>query len=97
MMNIKKVVGSAIDFEVQENGTATGTISFVDADGKPTAAQVGSTFSTTLTTSNPALGAKVDMTGLEVTLTPVAPVPVPLATDMTVTAVTKITVPGGGI
>jgi hypothetical protein len=90
---------ASVDLTLQDNGTATGTISFTDAAGQPDTAPAGSTISTTLTTSSPFLGAVIDATGLVITLSPVPsptppPFPTPMPVDMTVTAVVTVTPPG---
>jgi hypothetical protein len=86
---------ATVDFTLADNGTATGTITFTDAAGYPTTAMPGATVATTLVTSNPALGATIDSTGLVIALAPVAPLPTPLPTDLTVTATINITNPAG--
>lgn len=75
------------------NGTATGTISFVDGatPPQPTAPAAGATVATSLSSNNPGVNFTVDATGLIVTATPATPLPTPLPTGVIVTASVTIT------
>jgi hypothetical protein len=86
-----------LKFVLADNGTATGTISFVDAVGAPTSPAPGATVATTLTSSSPAIGFTVDPTGLIVTATPVTPPVLPLATNVVVTASVTVTNTDGSV
>jgi hypothetical protein len=91
---VKAAVG---DFQLLDNGTATGTISFVDAVGEPTSPQAGATVTTTLVSSDPDLTATIDSTGLVISIAVslVTPLPTLPITDITVTATINITNPDG--
>jgi len=88
----KLAVKAAItDFTLNDDGTATGTISFTDKSGAPTGPPVGATVGTNVTSSDPGIVPSVDTTGLIVTLTPLNPAPSPLPTGVTVTATITVT------
>jgi hypothetical protein len=96
-MATKKAVKAAVgDFQLLDNGTATGTISFVDSVGEPAVLQSGATVSTTLAVSDPDLTATIDSTGLVISIavslqgTPTLPI-----SDITVTATINISNPDG--
>jgi hypothetical protein len=97
-MATKKAVKNATvgDFQLLDNGTATGTISFVDSVGEPAVLQSGATVSTTLAVSDPDLTATIDSTGLVISIavslqgTPTLPI-----SDITVTATINISNPDG--
>lgn len=78
-------------FVLNDNGSATGTISFTDSVGVPTAPAAGASVSTTVTSSDPGVAVAVDATGLIVTATPVTPIPSPIPTGVIVTAVVTVT------
>ena len=86
-----------LKFVLADNGTATGTISFVDAVSAPTSPASGATVATTLTSSSPAIGFTTDPTGLIVTATPVTPPVLPLATGVIVTASVTVTNTDGSV
>ena len=86
-----------IKFVLNDNGTATGTISFTDPVGAPTVEATGATNQTTLTSNNPAVTFVADATGLIVTATPVTPVVLPLATGVIVTASIIVTNPDASV
>lgn len=90
----KAVIG---DFQLLDNGTALGTISFVDSVGEPTVPAAGATVSTSAVSSDPGITASVDATGLVLTLAPTQPLPVPLPTGVTVTATITITNTDGSV
>jgi hypothetical protein len=98
-MAVKKAAAKAAvaDFQLLDNGTATGTISFVDAAGEPTTPQAGATVTTTLAVSDPDLSATIDTTGLVITIgvTLVTPLPTLPILDITVTATINIANPDG--
>ena len=83
------------DFQLLDNGTATGTISFVDSVGEPTSPMAGATVGTNVTSSDPGIVPSLDSTGLIVTLAPASPIPNPLPTGVVVTCVVTITNPAG--
>lgn len=93
----KRLTSAAVgDFVLQDNGTATGTISFVDAVGEPTVPQTGATVSTTLVSSDPDLTPTIDSTGLVITVTvSLVGLPTLPINDITVTATITITNPDG--
>jgi hypothetical protein len=94
----KLAVKAAItDFTINDDGTATGTISFIDKVGAQTGPPVGATVATNATSSDPGIVPSLDSTGLIVTLTPLNPAPTPLPTGVTVTAVTTVTNPDGTV
>lgn len=80
----KKVVAkAAVDFVLNDAGTATATLSLVDAAGLPATLPTGSTLSVpTWTPSSPAIVVTPAADGLSATITPATP-PV-LATDVTI-------------
>lgn len=78
-------------FVLNDNGTATGTITFTDSVDAPTTPAAGASVSTTVTSSDPGVTVSVDATGLVVTATPVTPIPTPIPTGVVVTAVITIT------
>lgn len=78
-------------FVLNDNGSATGTISFSDSVGVPTAPAAGASVSTTVTSSDAGVTVAVDATGLIVTATPVIPIPSPIPTGVIVTAVVTVT------
>jgi len=80
-----------VDFSLLDNGTATGTISFVDAVGEPTSPAAGATVSTTATSSDPGVTVSVDATGLVLAIAPANPLPNPLPTGVVITAAITIT------
>lgn len=80
-----------LKFVLNDNGTATGTISFVDAVGAPTQPAAGATIATTVSSSDPGVTVSVDATGLIVTAAPATPLPSPLPQGVIVTASVTIT------
>lgn len=93
IMKTKNAAKAAVgDFQLLDNGTATGTISFVDAAGEPAVLQPGATVVTTLAVSDPDLTATIDSTGLVISIavslqgTPALPI-----TGITVTATVNVT------
>ena len=80
-----------LKFVLNDNGTATGTISFVDAAGAHTAPAAGATIATTVTSSDPGVTATVDATGLIVTVAPASPLPDPLPQGVVISASVTIT------
>jgi hypothetical protein len=94
----KKAAKTAVvgDFQLLDNGTATGTISFVDSVGEPAVLQTGATVSTTVVSSDPDLTPTVDSTGLIITvavsLQGEPPLPI---SGITVTATVNISNPDG--
>ncbi len=80
-------------FVLNDNGTATGTISFIDSVGAPTAPVAGATISTTATSSDPGVTTSVDATGLLVTAAPASPLPNPLPQGVVISASVTITNP----
>ena len=89
---LKAAVG---DFQLQDNGTATAPIGFVDSVGEPAVLQSGATVSTSLTSSDPNLTPTVDSTGLIITVTPSLATPLPALPilDITITATVTVTNP----
>jgi hypothetical protein len=83
------------DFQLLDNGTATATISFVDSVGEPTAPVAGATVATNVTSSDPGIVVALDSTGLIITVSPASPLPTPLPTGVTITAVPTISNPDG--
>ena len=98
-MIAKKASRAAVigDFQLLDNGTATGTISFVDSVGEPTVPVAGATVATNVTSSDPGIVPSLDTTGLIVTLTPASPIPVPLPVGVVVTCVVTITNPDASV
>jgi len=86
-----------LKFVLNDSGTATGTISFVDAAGAPTAPATGATVATTVTSSDPGVTASVDATGLIVTAAPASPLPSPLPQGVVITASVTITNTDGSV
>jgi len=84
-------------FVLNDNGTATGTITFTDSVGVPTTPAAGATVATNVTSSDPGVTVAVDATGLIVTATPVVPIPSPIPTGVIVTASVTITNPDGTV
>lgn len=82
-----------LKFVLNDNGSATGTISFVDSVGAVTTPAVGATISTTATSSDPGVTTSVDATGLLVTATPASPLPNPLPQGVVISASVTITNP----
>lgn len=85
------VAKAAVDLQMLDNGTATATISFVDAAGLATIPVTGATVATTATMSSPAIVATVGPTGLTVGLAP--SVPPQLVTGVVLTVSVTITNP----
>lgn len=79
-------------FTLNDDGTATGTISFVDHAGAAVVPDAGATVSTLVTSSDPGVVVAVDTTGLIVTAAPASPLPSPLPQGVVVTATVSITV-----
>lgn len=92
-MTHKTGAKAKVDFVLQDNGTATGTISFVDSVGEPTVTQTGATVATNPVSSDPGVVVSVDATGLVLTIAPASPVPNPLPVGVTITATVIITNP----
>ena len=94
----KKAAKTAVvgDFQLLDNGTATGTISFVDSVGEPATLQTGATVTTTVVSSDPDLTPTVDSTGLIITvavsLQGLPPLPI---SGITITATVSIANPDG--
>lgn len=86
-----------LDFVLVDNGTATGTISFVDSAGEATVPQTGATIDTNPASSDPGVVVSVDSTGLILTITPATPLPTPLPVGVTITATVLITNTDGTI
>ena len=86
-----------LKFVLNDNGTATGTISFVDAAGVPTAPATGATIATTVTSSDPGVTASVDATGLIVTAAPASPLPSPLPQGVVISCSVTITNTDGSV
>jgi len=86
---------SKMKFVLNDNGTATGTITFVDASGAPTQTVVGATVATTATSSDPGVTVSVDPTGLIVTAAPASPLPLPLPQGVVISFSITITNPDG--
>jgi hypothetical protein len=80
-----------LKFVLNDNGTATGTISFVDAAGAATTPAAGATIATTVTSSDPGVTASVDATGLIVSVAPASPLPSPLPLGVVISASVTIT------
>lgn len=79
-----KTMKASLDFQLADNGTVTGTLSFVDAAGLTTNLAPGQTASVpSWTPSSPAIVATAAADGLSAVITPATP-PV-LATDVTIT------------
>lgn len=91
----KAPLKASVDFQLADNGTATGTISFVDSVGEPTSPVSGATVATSPTSSDPGITVSVDSTGLILTIAPASPLPTPLPTDVIITASITITNPDG--
>lgn len=89
--DMSKLHKGKMKFVLNDNGSATGTISFTDSVGVPTAPAAGASVSTTVTSSDPGVTVAVDATGLIVTATPVTPIPSPIPTGVIVTAVVTVT------
>jgi hypothetical protein len=80
-------------FVLNDNGSATGTITLVDSVGVPTSPVSGATIATTATSSDPGVTVSVDSTGLIVTAAPAQPLPSPLPQGVVITASITITNP----
>lgn len=90
-MALKHNAKGKMKFVLNDNGTATGTITFTDAAGAATTPATGATVSTTVTSSDPGVTASVDSTGLIVTAAPASPLPNPLPTGVVISASVTIT------
>lgn len=86
-----------LKFVLNDNGTATGTISFLDSVGVPTAPAAGATVATTATSSDPGVTASVDATGLIVTAAPASPLPSPLPQGVVISCSVSITNTDGSV
>jgi hypothetical protein len=89
MASKAKASAAGMDFQLLDSGKAVATISFIDAAGLPTTAQVGATIDSAWTSSDPAVVVTGRSDGLNADLAPSVP-PV-LATGVIVTATTTIT------
>ena len=93
----KKAMKATVDFKELDNGSATGTISFVDSVGEPTSLAANATCATTATSSDPGLTVVVDSTGLILTITPTVPLASPLPVGVVVSTSTTITNADGSV
>lgn len=91
MSKLHHTAKGKLKFVLNDNGTATGTISFVDAAGAATTPAAGATIATTVTSSDPGVTASVDATGLIVTAAPASPLPSPLPQGVVITASVTVT------
>ena len=80
-----------LKFVLNDNGTATGTITFLDAARAHTAPAAGATIATTVASSDPGVTVSVDATGLIVTAAPASPLPDPLPQGVVISASVTIT------
>ena len=87
----KKAVGAAVDFTILDNGTATATLSFVDALSEPTVLQIGATVSTAWTSSDPEIGVVGSADGMSAALNAIVSPGAPLSKGVVITAVVTVT------
>ena len=68
----KAAVGATADIQILDDGSgnALAVVTFVDDVGNPTTAPAGSTVTTVPTLSDPAISASVDLSGLNISLSP---------------------------
>jgi hypothetical protein len=91
MQQKKKLAKAGIDFAILDNGSATGTISFVDTVGVTAVVPAGSTVATSATSSDPGVTVTVDTTGLVLTIAPTQPLASPLPVGVIITAAIVVT------